>query len=102
MINTRAKAVLSHLLSRCRIEGTCWVWRGSIRGEYGTIRIGRVVRNVHRVAYAAMVDDIPEGVSVTHTCGNKLCCNPSHLQTTVQPKTISAHATRSLASNPEG
>lgn len=34
----------------------------------------------HRVAYQALVGPIPAGMTVDHTCHNRICCNPAHLR----------------------
>lgn len=34
----------------------------------------------HRIAYSALVGEIPKGMMLDHTCHNKLCVNPSHLR----------------------
>ena len=35
--------------------------------------------SAHRYAYAAFKGVIPEGLIVRHTCHNRACCNPEHL-----------------------
>ena|SRR5690349_9632136 len=34
----------------------------------------------HRVAFGTWHGPIPEGKEVNHTCRNRACCNPEHLQ----------------------
>ena len=57
----------------------CWIWRAArIRG-YGYIKVARVFRRAHRVAYELTNGPIPKGCVVMHTCDNPPCVNPGHL-----------------------
>ena len=60
---------------------TCWLWTGAktIKG-YGIVsRKGRLAK-VHRVAYALIKGEIPEGLVIDHLCRVRLCVNPDHLE----------------------
>jgi hypothetical protein len=74
------------------IDG-CWLWAGTMNasgpherhwyGGYYPLRAdGRIARRTigaHRVAYAAMIGPIPEGLDVLHHCDQPKCVNPDHL-----------------------
>lgn len=61
---------------------------------YGNAFIGPGVwAGAHRVAYELIVGPIPEGLDLDHTCGNKSCVNPDHLD----PVTRAEHMRRELA-----
>lgn len=66
-------------------EHDCWVWGGGYRSriidgvshrDYGMYR----GQQAHRVAYMRVFGDITTGHVVDHTCENKKCCNPNHLE----------------------
>lgn len=61
----------------------CWVWQGKRNpAGYGKIKIGpnRKEGYAHRVSYALHREEIPEGLTIDHLCGNKSCINPRHLE----------------------
>jgi hypothetical protein len=35
---------------------------------------------VHRLVYESVVAKIPDGLTIDHLCGEKLCCNPDHME----------------------
>lgn len=55
----------------------CWPWQGAIGklgyGTYGTLF-------AHRLSYEYLVGPIPAGTELDHTCRNKTCVNPAHLE----------------------
>lgn len=62
-------------------SGDCWAWTRSKRNGYGQFAItSKDVRYAHRYAWEQTNGPIPEGVMLDHVCGNRACCNPSHLR----------------------
>lgn len=59
----------------------CWEWRGTLaRGGYGRVMVGGVRTVVHRIVYEHLVGSIPDGKELDHTCRNRQCANPAHLE----------------------
>lgn len=55
----------------------CWNWTAGTNGVgYGQFKN----TGTHRIAYVLSKGDIPKELQVQHTCNNRLCCNPFHLQ----------------------
>lgn len=61
-------------------EWDCWEWTGALRRGYGSVRIGKRLHYVHRWVYQDMIHAIPEGLLLDHTCLNRICANPYHLE----------------------
>ena len=58
----------------------CWLWLSNINGGgYGRMYDGRGVQ-AHRFSFELHKHPIPEGGEIDHTCRNRLCVNPSHLE----------------------
>lgn len=62
-----------------RTPKSCWEWRGSLVGGYGTFRVGPKVHKAHRVAWMLSCDAEVGDLHVLHRCDNPRCCNPAHL-----------------------
>ncbi len=62
-------------------EDGCFQWTGSFFGS-GYPRVSRnwKSRRAHRWMYEEFVGPIPAGMHVHHTCENKWCVRPGHLE----------------------
>lgn len=101
-------AILDRIGSRLRVGDGCWEWTGRHdRDGYGIVDLPRPnpnrTRRVHRVVYELLVGPIPEGLEPDHTCRNRGCARPAHLDLVTHRENITrgnteaarnAHATR--------
>lgn len=57
-------------------QNGCWIWRGTVRPNgYGSDG----GRPAHTRAWGRLFGQVPRNHELHHTCGNRLCVNPSHL-----------------------
>ena len=81
--------VWERVLARTTVTDACWLWNGALNSRgYGSVSSGRKGRTVlvHRVAVLADGRDLPEGMTVDHTCQQKRCVNPAHLDVVTGPE----------------
>lgn len=66
-----------------RGRNECWNWTGRTRSGYGSIKDNpeQAADSSHRIGWKLMgMPDIPDGYVLDHTCRNRLCQNPEHLE----------------------
>lgn len=59
----------------------CWAWFGALdTAGYGTMTVEGSTRAAHRYYFEQTHGLIPEGHQLHHTCRNRCCVNPDHLE----------------------
>lgn len=71
--------------NRYMFQDDCWWYAGIINAEgYGLIQVklnGKwTLLRAHRVLYENLVGEIPSDVVCDHTCRNRCCINPVHIE----------------------
>lgn len=71
-----------NLLRQTHGADKCWPWPGSLRfGGYGQVKLpGKPPTAAHREAYQLLVGPIAADLVLDHTCRNRRCVNPVHLE----------------------
>jgi hypothetical protein len=90
-------------------ETGCWVWQGACCfNGYGRLRHGATGKpaSCHRIIYEHHFGPISQGLVVMHTCDNRRCVNPQHLQSGTQGENMldmykKGRCTRSVLTEPE-
>lgn len=76
----------------------CWLWLQSTASHgYGQTWDGITVRLAHRVAWVLWHrEQVPEDMTIDHTCRNRICVNPAHLRllTNVDNARLNGHAVK--------
>ena len=63
----------------------CYLWKASTtRDGYGKFWFEGKTVQAHRYSYQRWVGPIPEGLQLDHTCRNRNCVNPFHLEPVTQ------------------
>ena len=62
------------------VRDECWPWTGPLHSGYGQVVFHRTPMCAHAMAFLLAYGRIEVGWHVHHTCENKSCCNPLHLE----------------------
>jgi HNH endonuclease len=57
----------------------CWLWSGAQRHGYGTLNVDKKRVQAHRYVYNELVGQIPIDAHLLHSCDNRMCVSPYHL-----------------------
>lgn len=76
---------LNRFVSKFLIGDGCWEWlAGKNNAGYGYFWFNGKQRRAHKVCYEMLRGPVPDGLVLDHSCRNKACVNPDHLQAVPQ------------------
>jgi len=74
-------AEIERFKSKTTVSGECWLWNGPLdKDGYGSFFFRGATRRAHRVGWYGAFGEIQDGHVINHTCRNRNCVNPQHLQ----------------------
>lgn len=80
---------------------TCWEWTSVLNSiGYGRIWRDRKFQLAHRVSWQLANGPIPWMFQINHTCDNRKCVRPEHLQMGTQSQNIKQAHARGRAVSP--
>ncbi|WP_172891594.1 HNH endonuclease signature motif containing protein [Cohaesibacter sp. ES.047] len=89
---TRRDDIIKKIMQRVvKTEDGCWIWQGPTSGDgrgggYPRMNLDGQTVAVHRVIFTCFFGFIPGKKQIDHTCRNRLCCNPEHLEMVTHKK----------------
>ncbi len=81
-------------------EDGCWSWVGHLVNGYAKMTLYEPKKHnvrVHRWMWERVNGSIPPGFECHHTCGNRVCVNPSHMELLTKKEHVSRHGGRRAA-----
>lgn len=94
--NKAVKLCAYAILNNFRVQDTnnCWLWLGSIKGEYGNLyaslpgeKHNRSLQ-AHRLVYTMLIGPVSDQLVLDHLCRNTYCVNPFHLEVVTERTNI--------------
>ena len=83
------KEFIDRFWSRVQKDDGCWRWMGAHdTGGYGVVKLDGKTLRAHRVSYAINKGPLIDGLVIDHTCSNRECVNPQHLEQVTQQQNM--------------
>jgi len=76
-----SKTVQQRFAEKTEVRGECVVWTAYRECcGYGVFRLKGKTVLAHVFAYRSARGEVPMGLELDHTCRNRACVNPAHLE----------------------
>lgn len=72
----------------------CWLWTAGTQDGYGAFRCQNRTRSAHRVSFIIAGGKVDPSLDIAHTCANRLCVRPDHLEQKTRAANMANRETR--------
>jgi len=70
-------------MKKAKFKTDCWIWSYGVNGNgYGIVKCKTTKKmlDAHKFMFELLKRKVPANCELDHTCKNKLCVNPEHLE----------------------
>lgn len=101
---TKPRPISERFWPKVEKTDSCWNWIGAIDNRTGFGVIKQEGKSscilAHRVSYELNIGEIPNGMRVLHSCGNRKCVNPAHFYLELRPSEVNKTKTHCPLGHP--
>lgn len=84
-------------------DNGCWLWTGCLYPTgYACFELNGKTTRAHRFIYEIMKGEIPPELQLDHTCFNKACVNPNHLEIVTNQENTRRYYKKHVTHCPQG
>jgi hypothetical protein len=80
-LSTLSNKQFGNFVKKFKMGEGCWEWQGHVtKNGYGRFQHDDNSRLAHRISYLEFVGELDDTLVLDHTCRNRKCVRPGHLE----------------------